>query len=348
MAQVEGTGGGGGKPKTPKPKKPGVYNPLWWVPAKPKPKDNDNKGKLPKPKPKPTPAPSGGGGGGGSGGGGSGGGGGAGDWGGGEGVSKYLQEYRLRFYTNGKPPAALLQKAKDNNWSIAYFDMQIRLQDKSYISSKEAKPLAIALKRTMSVLFPNFSGQKQSKLMRTPYYKNLAMWYLKNGIGLQGKNGQELLYARITGTKKWNKENPYYKAYARNQNAAVQGESNPLVYTQLEDALKQSFTNVGLELPDDYYKTFFRSRYASTSGVKDMGDNLKTLAMGRQSQGWFQGTPMDSQQIKTAALDSEGKGNDLRSRLQKSFGIEKSFKGAQEQGFGASMDERGKLVKKTI
>lgn len=301
-----------------------------------------------KPKPKP---PSGGGGspsGGGnysSGGGSSSGGGG----GGGAGLSEYIQDYRLKFFKGGKPPAGLLKRAKDNNWRMAYFEQQVRLHDPRYWRSLEARVLLGTFNQTMKVLFPNLADRtKQAQLMKSSFYKQAALWYLKNGIGLT-KGGEQLLFNRITNTKPWRAQNPYWKDYIKNRSLDVQATANPLVYKQLQSEMKASFESMGLTtLPEDYYRTFFQSRYASESGFKDMQTNLKTLAEGIGAQTWWQGRPMDTGQIKTAALEAGAPGTELRTRLQRSLGVEKSFKGGGLQPFETALSKQGKLVKPLI
>jgi hypothetical protein len=329
-----------------------IYDPLWWTPP-PKPgpgyvwknnkwvKKPTGKPVLPGDKPKPTPVPASPSGGGGGYGGGGGGGGTA-----NPGLSTYIQEYRLRFRPGGDPPPDLLKKAKDNNWSIAYFDQQVRLNDKNYWRSIEAKSLLPSFNRTMKILFPGLADKtKQAALMKSKFYKQTAMWYLKNGIGMR-KGGEEVLYGHITNTARWNKANPYWKDFAKNRNIGVVAESNPLLYKQYLDTLKEGFAQVGLDkLPEDYYRTFFRGRYASKEGIGQLAENLKQYSGTAASQGWFQGEGLSSGQTKTAVLDADAQGRDLRARMAKSFGVRSSFLGSEEKPLGnANLNERGKLV----
>lgn len=349
---------GGANPQ-PKPPKPGaVYNPLWWttrgwklVNGKwVKPGSPGKKPPLPKPKPTATNPTGGGGSGGGSYGSGGGGGGGGGGGATGKGLSTYIQQYRLKFIPGGKPPADLLKKATDNNWSLAYFDQQVRKDDPHYMRSIEAKKVLPEFAKTMKMLFPGLAKRgTQGQLMQSSFYKRMALWYLKNGVSSAvGGVGAEQLYGHITNTNKWNQANPYYKQYQRNADIAVQGEANPLVYKQLHSALKQSFKDMGMDLPDDYYGSFFKSRYASSEGIKDLATNLNGIAQQSGSLGWFQGQSMDRGQIKTAAFDTEPAGLDLRSKMNKAFGVRNSFLGSEQKGFDTSLSQGGKLVRPNL
>ena len=170
------------------------------------------------------------------------------------GLSEYIQDYRLKFFAGGTPPKALLDQAKKNNWSVAYFEQQVRRNDPRYYKSLEARVFLTTFNRQMKLLFPGLADQtKQRQLMKSPFYKRTALWYLKNGIGSLGDAGTEFLYSRITNTKRWNRANPDYKAYARNANVNVQAESNPLVFKQLQQAMQEAFKDEGMEVSDDYY-----------------------------------------------------------------------------------------------
>ena len=330
----------------------GVYNPNWYIPP-PMPAWMMGQGKWngkewvwrkpPLPGTDTNPGnPGDGGGGGGGGGGGAG--------GGATGLSAYIQEYRIRFRTEGTPPPGLLSKAKTNNWSIAYFDMQVRLHDPTYFRSKEAQVLLPKFNKTMKVLFPGLSNKsKQAQLFKSSFYKKTALWYLKNGVGLSSGGGVEALYGRITNTSRWKQQNPYWKDYAKNRNIGVASESNPILYKQYLDVLKQSFTDQGIaDLPDGYYHTFFQSRYASKTGISDMQTNLKNYSEQGASYGWWQGEKMTSGQTKTAILGDDSEAAALKRRLAKSFGTQKSFLGSEQKNFDSQLTNQGKLVKPLI
>lgn len=262
---------------------------------------------------------------------------------------QYIEAYRLKFFKGEKPPSDILQKAIANNWSIAYFEQQVRLKDKSYYKSLEARTLLPQFNTTMKVLFPGLSDKtRQAALMKSPLYKRTALWYLKNGVGLLGDAGMEILYNRITGTKQWNRNNPAYRAYAKNKDATVQAELNPLVFKQLEGAMKTAFQQLGMQVDDSYYKQFFRSRYASSTGVRDLADNLSTIASTAGSYSWFQGQANDDKTVKTAAFNAGKQGTDLRSRMNQAFGVRQSFLKSDARGFGTDVSEQGKLVKTTL
>jgi hypothetical protein len=225
----------------------------------------------------------------------------------------------------------------------------VRLKDKSYFRSIEARKILPQFNRTMKILFPGLADKsRQQALMKSSFYRRQAMWYLRNGIGLMGGGGVEMLYGRITNTNRWNKNNPYYRQYAKNANINVQSEANPLVYKQLNAALRQSFTDMGMELPDDYYSSFFKSRYASSTGMKDLSTNLNDIVQQKGSLGWFQGEEMGRGQIKTAAFGSNLGATDLRDKMKKAFGVRGSFLSGEQKGFDTSMSQQGKLVRPLI
>jgi hypothetical protein len=201
----------------------------------------------------------------------------------------------------------------------------------------------------MKILFPGLSSRaRQQALMQSPFYKKTALWYLRSGAGVR-RSGEEELFAKITGTRRWAKNNPYWKLYARNRNVAVAAEANPLLYKQYLEGMKQNFESVGLrDLPDDYYRTFYKSRYASESGLKELQQNLQTYGQAGASYGWFQGKPMDTGQVKTATLDSSAKGQDLRARLGRAFGTRGSFLSGKTPGFESDLDEQRRLVQPTL
>lgn len=266
------------------------------------------------------------------------------------GLSPYIQDYRLNFFPQGDPPASLLSKAKANNWSIAYWRMQVRMNDPKYWRSMEAKQLLPDFNRTMRILFPGLANKaKQAQLMKSNFYRQQAMWYLKNGIGLQKGAGAEALYGHITQTARWNKANPYWKAYSRNANIGVVSEANPLLYKQYLETLKQSYGALGMtSVPEDYYRTFFRSRYASEEGMKEFGENLKLQYQAGPSMGWFQGQAMDAGQVKSATMGTDQQAQDLRSRLSKAFNVRGSFLSSQQKGFDTAMSKGGNLVNPLI
>ena len=262
------------------------------------------------------------------------------------GLSPYIQEYRNRFFAKGSPPSSLLSQATSKKWSLAYFDTQVRLTDPNYWKSTEASLVLPHFNQTMKVLFPGLSSkQNEQKLMATKFYKNVALWYLRNGVGLKGTAGTDLLYNHITSTTRWKANNPYWNAYERNQNIAVQSEANPMLYKAYLDGMKSSFGAVGLNnLPEDYYKTFFRSRYASANGMKEMTNNLQQYGQQGGSFGWWQGQGMNPEQTKAETLNAGVQGQDLRSRLNKAFSVQKSVLGSTDQGFQTGMSNNNQIV----
>ena len=259
------------------------------------------------------------------------------------GLSTYTQAYRLMFGRNVRPPRALLKQAKDGKWSISYFQMQVRLRDKNYINSLEAKRRLVGEKgfrETMKVAFPELIDEK--RLMKTKFYKRLALNFLRHGWT------QEDLLRKVAVNRRFLRQNPEYRAYVRGQAALGETQINPLVFRQHQEALKSAFGAYGLDMGDDYYKTFFKSRYASQGGLQTLQQNLKDIAESRGAQEWFQGRAVDAGQIKTAALEAGTSGTDLRARFQRSLGTQKSFVGAEQRSFETQLSKQGKLVRPLI
>ena len=214
------------------------------------------------------------------GGGSSSGGGGGSSSGGGEGLSQYIQAYRLNFFTDGKPPGGMVQRAKDNNWSVAYFIQQVRRNDKNYWKSDEAKTLLPKFSRTMKVLFPGLSDKDRTgELMKSPFYKGVAMWYLKNGVGLQGQrrgtalqpdHQHEAVEARPTPTGS--------STRGTATSASLRRPTRCSTRQHLDTHEGQPSRSTASELPEDYYRTFFKSRYASSDRHR--------RAAGRTSRRW--------------------------------------------------------------
>lgn len=337
-----------------------AYNPLYWVPpAKEKQfasvvslrlgKTRDGKLVIPRGKGKDkdkgdTKDKDKGDTGGGSSGGGGGGGGGSADTG-----QQYIEAYRLKFFPRGNPPAALLAKAKANNWSVAYFEQRVRLKDPKYYRSVEARTLLPEFGRVMKVLFPGLTSAKnQKQLMKTAFYKRNALWYLKNGIGLLGDGGAEMLYNRITNTKRWKLNNPSYRQYVRNKTASVQAEANPVVYKQLQESMKSAFKEAGIKVADDYYKSFFSSRYASSEGVSDMVKNLSSYVQTQPASTWYQGEAPTRKVMKQAVFGGDVKATDLRSRLARQFQTQQSFISDEPAAYQTAMNKQEKLVQPTL
>jgi hypothetical protein len=246
------------------------------------------------------------------------------------------------------PPADMLKKAEKDNWSLLYWNDQVRANDPHYIRSEEARTYLKTFSTTMRALFPGMADKtKQAALMKTPFYKRTAMWYLKQGLGAKGTPGQERLYSHITNTRRWNQTNPYWRDYARNANPETVLEANPLMYKAHLSELKNSFKEMGMELPDSYYKAFFQSRYANKSGFSQVLENLKGIQQGAASFGWFTGAEPNKNQVKQLAFGGPQQ-TDLRSRLSKSLGVRNSFLGNEAKSFDTQLSQQGKLVKPLI
>jgi hypothetical protein len=129
-----------------------------------------------------------------------------------------------------------------------------------------------------------------------------------------------------------------------NRDTGVIGEQNPVVYKQLMEEMKNQFVSKGMDLGDDFYKSFVKSRYASTAGFKDLVNNLDRIAAEGSSMSWFQGTPLSREQFKTAAFNAKAKGKDLRTRFDKAFGVRSSFLASDQEDPSLTRNVRGQLT----
>jgi hypothetical protein len=283
-------------------------------------------------------------------------GGGYGSYGGGgggasEGLSQYIQWYRLNIIRGGSPPKDLLSKAKAGNWSIAYFAQQVRAKDPAYMRSMEAKSLLLGengFNAIMKALFPGLS--KRPDLMKSPFFKNQAKWYLRNGIAFVpgGRSAaQAVLFERLTNTKRWKQNNPYWRDYQRNQNIGVQTVANPILYKQYLEGLGTAFKEYGMELPDDFKRAFFRSRYAAKQNFSGLADNLKQLSQQGGSMAWMEGDALARGEQKQLLFGGKQQA-DLRQRLAKAFTIKGSFLSADQKGPESNLNQQQRLVQPLI
>jgi len=149
------------------------------------------------------------------GGGGSYGGGGYGGGGGNAGLSAYTQAYRLMFdKADAKPPSDLLKRAEAGNWSIAYWNMMVRLKDKAYFKSAEAKTNLAELKNYWRAVLPG-----------TKLNRNFARDYLRHGWSATQ------LQNKISQLPGFQKQYPFWKAFAAAQRSEGAAKLvNPLQY----------------------------------------------------------------------------------------------------------------------
>jgi hypothetical protein len=237
------------------------------------------------------------------------------------------------FKKNVNPPAALLAAAKKGNWSIAYWDMQVRMKDKKYITSAEARARIIPFKKTMQSLFPGIA-KKGNPMRQSNFYKQMALKYLR-----QGWNTDSLL-ENIATSRAWKRANPQYKQYLAGQAAlGTSTETNPLMYKQYVNSLKGAFAEYGMDMPTDYLRSYFRSRYASKSGFNDFATNLQNLAQGAGSYNLWAGAPMQQGQTKQVLFGGKQQ-SDLRRQLSRAFAVEQSMANRNVQGPEISLDQK--------
>jgi len=239
-------------------------------------RDKDE-GKTP---PKSPGAPSGGGGGGGN---------------ADPGLSAYIQAYRIMFDDgNVKPPADLLKRAEAGNWSIAYWNMQVRLSDKAYFRSAEAKKNLAELRAYWNAVLPGVKLNKQ-----------FARDYLTHGWSATQLQNQ------IAQLPSFQKQYPFWKAFAsaqREQGAAKM--VNPMAYKQLATGFADVYKQAGREIPQGYERIFFKSGLSDDEFLK----NYEMLSQGANAAQWDVGGLTEPQQ--RAELFNGRGANQVRGLLQ--------------------------------
>jgi DNA-binding PadR family transcriptional regulator len=249
-----------------------------------------------------------------------------------KGLSAYIQQYRIMFGRNVSPPDDLLKQAEANNWSMAYWEMQVRLKDKKYYTSDEARKRLIDFKSTMQSLFPGIA-KKSHPMNQSTFYHNMALKYLK-----EGWNADQLL-VNIAKSRAWRKANPDYKAYLAGQaKLGTMAEANPLMFKQYVVSLQNAMAEYGMEMPEDWYKTYFRSRYASKEGFGDFTTNLKNLAQGMTSFALFEGRPVTKQEQEQVLFGGKEQSN-LRQKIARAFAVQSSMTAGQPLSSPVSMDQ---------
>jgi hypothetical protein len=232
---------------------------------------------------------------GGSTGGSSGGGGYGGSSGASAGLSAYTQAYRIMF-DNGtaKPPAALLQKAEAGNWSVAYWNMMVRLTDKAYFKSAEARQNLAELRTYWGAVLP---GVKLNK--------SFARDYLRHGWSATQLQNQ------ISQLPNFKKQYPFWRVFQQAQRAAGTAKNiDPLAYKQYQKGFADVWKQAGGVTPQGYEKLFFKSGITDDEFVQ----NYQALASGTPSATWDVGGVTEQQ--KQAELFNGKGASQVRGLLQ--------------------------------
>jgi hypothetical protein len=251
--------------------------------------------------------------------GGSGGGGGGvryvGGGGGKEGLSAYIQRYRMMFGDpNANPPKDLLQKAKDGNWSDAYWQFMVRQKDPKYFRSDEAKKKLADLGQYMKAIGIGFN-------------KSFAKEYLREGWTMTQ------LQNRVTKLKEFKQKYPHWAAFTKAQRAqGAAKQANPLAYQAYKTTFRNAFQQAGVVVPEGYERSFFKSGISDDEFIQ----NFSLLGQTQQAANWDLGG-LSQQQHRTAMFSGKGAGQ-LRTQLQQALQKQQRFFQSQAAGFGAQQD----------
>ena len=215
----------------------------------------------------------------------------------------YIQMYRLIFGKNVKPNMKLINLAVKNRWSSAYFKMQVRLQDKNYFKSQEAKSRTADFAQYWKAIFPD---KAMSKTMLKDYLKN--SWT------------SQQLENKVTGTKLFKREYKYYGAFGRAQREAGKAKNvDPLAYKQYQDTFRDAYKQAGQALPTGFERAYFRS------GIT--GDEFRqNFLLSNQSAAaaqWDLGG-LTQQQQKSAMFSGRGSAQ-IQTKLQQALAKQQQY-----------------------
>lgn len=237
---------------------------------------------------------------------------------------QYIQLYRIIFGKNVKPNMTLVNNAVKNNWSSAYFRLQVRLLDKNYFQSAEAKKRAADFNATWKTMFSGVKVNKQA--LRT---------YLRGDMNKQ--QTEDFLLSTKAGKT-------YYKYYKGFEAAQAKGgiASNPLLYKKYQQAFRDAYKAYGIEPPAGYEKLYFKSGLSDEQFV----NNLQTAGVARAAMSW--GGQEAAQEPETAALFDKGKkGSVLRKKMTDAIAVQQSYLKGTEKGFSSALED-DTLVQKGI
>lgn len=232
----------------------------------------------------------------------------------------YIQMYRLIFGGNVKPNMALINKAVSGNWSSAYFKMQVRLNDKNYFKSQEAKARAAEFKQYWKAIFPDADVNKS--LMRN---------YLRHSWS------QQQLQDRVMQTNLFKREYKHYNAFANAQREAGQAKIvDPLAYRKYLDTFQDAYRQAGMTVPTGFEKAYFKS------GVSE-DEFRQNFLFTNQSAGAaaWDISPLSKAQQKNVLFS--GKGSDrLRAQLQQALNKQANYFKKPGDSFG--VQQKSELI----
>ncbi|MDD3983516.1 MAG: hypothetical protein PHU54_06180 [Candidatus Omnitrophica bacterium] len=250
--------------------------------------------------------------------GGSSGGGGGGGGSANAGLSAYTQAYRLMFDDAGvKPPSDLLQKADAGNWSIAYFKMMVRLQDKAYFKSAEAKKNLSELRSYWNAVLPGVKLNRQ-----------FARDYLRHGWTATQLQNQ------ISKLPAFQKQYPFWKAFTRAQRQQGAAKAvNPLQYKAYAAGFTDVWKQSGGVAPQGYERLFFKSGLSD----QEFAENYSMLAQGNAAAKWDVGG-LTEQQRRSELFNGKG-ASQVRGLLQIALNKQQQYMRAPGSGFRVAEDD---------
>ena len=234
-----------------------------------------------------------------------------------KGLSAYIQAYRGMFdSTSVNPPKDLLKKAEKGNWSIAYWNMQVRLNDKNYLKSAEAKKNLAELVVYWRAVLPG-----------TKVNRSFANEYLRHGWSATQ------LQNKIMQLPNAKKQYPFWAAFLKAQRAQGAAKlTNPQAYKAYAAGFADVYKQAGQEAPQGYEKLFFRSGLSDEEFVK----NYAMLAQTKNAAQWDVGG-LSEQQKQAGLFDGKGAGQ-VRGLLQIALNKQARYMGAAPSSFRVAED----------
>ncbi len=238
---------------------------------------------------------------------------------------KYVELYRVIFGANVKPTSSIIDKAVSGRWSSSYFRLQIRLTDKNYFKSSEAKQRAADFRDVWQTMF---SGAKMNKTMLRKYLRSDMNKAMVQDFLLGSKIGKR-----------------HYKDFGTFRTAqATQGvTATPALYKRYQDAFRDAYSLYGIEPPKGYEKLFFRSGLTD----QEFQTNFRTAYQAAPAFQWAEGRNLAQGEQKKVLFNQKGAAA-IRGRLQSALARQHGFFGGNTVGFDAQRDQTTGLVKQSI
>ncbi len=229
----------------------------------------------------------------------------------GSGLSAYIQAYRIMFGDpKATPPKALLQKAKDGNWSTTYWQFMVRQTDPKYFRSAEAQKKMSDLRTYMRAVGVGLE-------------KGFAKRYLREGWSATQ------LQSELTKLKGFKEKYPDWAAFAKAQRAkGAAKQVNPLAYQAYQTTFRNAFKQGGIDIPEGWERSFFKSGITDDEFIQ----NFSTIGQTQAASQWDLGG-LDQQQTKSVMF-SGAKSAKLRAQLQQALNKQQNYFKKPADSFG--------------